>query len=196
MQKGGNIMENRSTKKVLVDNLGRVVGLVAPRTGKIGNNIEYGGVRDGVLDVQGIARIERKNIDDYEIEHLRVYDGNTGRRINYSAASTLGSIRTDKKAASSRENGRKGGRPKGYTQKEIADMYDRSGRWSPRSRRSVIIANAISHYDDIESDPYNTKTENKKNTVRAAWEALNEDDSPFELSENQEELFAKGQLII
>ena len=112
MQKGGNIMENRSTKKVLVDNLGRVVGLVAPRTGKIGNNIEYGGVRDGVLDVQGIARIERKNIDDYEIEHLRVYDGNTGRRINSSAASALGSIRTDKKSASSRENGKKGGRPK------------------------------------------------------------------------------------
>lgn len=112
------------------------------------------------------------------------------------AAAALGSIKSAKKAASSRENGKKGGRPKGYTQKEIADMYDRSGRWSPRSRRSVIIANAISHYDDIESDPYNTKTENKKNTVRAAWEALNEDDSQFELSENQEELFAKGQLII
>ena len=72
----------KASKKVLVDNLGRVVGLVAPRTGKIGANIEYGGVRDGVLDVQGIARIERKSLDDYEIEHLRVYDGNTGRRIN------------------------------------------------------------------------------------------------------------------
>jgi hypothetical protein len=91
---------------------------------------------------------------------------------------------------------RRAGRPRGYTQKEIADIYDRSGSWSPRSRRTVIIANAVSHYDEIESDPYNTKTENKKNTVRAAWEALNEDDSQFELSENQEELFAKGQLII
>jgi hypothetical protein len=112
------------------------------------------------------------------------------------AGQALGSIRTPKKSASSRENGKKGGRPRGYTQKEIADIYDRSGSWSPRSRRTVIIANAVSHYDEIESDPYNTKTENKKNTVRAAWEALNEDDSQFELSENQEELFAKGQLII
>jgi hypothetical protein len=68
-------------KKVLVDNLGRIVGLVAPRTGKIGASIEYGGVRDGVLDVWGIARIERKNIDEYAAVHLDVYDGNGGRKI-------------------------------------------------------------------------------------------------------------------
>jgi hypothetical protein len=72
----------KSTKKVLIDNLGRIVGLVAPRTGKIGSNIEYGGVRDGVLDVWGIAEIARKKLDDYAIEHLRTYDGNTGRMIN------------------------------------------------------------------------------------------------------------------
>ncbi|MFA5340328.1 MAG: hypothetical protein WC332_00985 [Clostridia bacterium] len=70
----------KTSKKVLVDNLDRVVGLVAPRTGKIGKNIEYGGVRDNCLDVQGIARIERKKLDDYAIEHLNTYDGNTGRR--------------------------------------------------------------------------------------------------------------------
>lgn len=71
----------KSTKKVLVDNLGRVVGLIAPRTGKIGSNIEYGGVRDGVLDVIGIARIERLRLDYYTIDELRTYDGNTGRRV-------------------------------------------------------------------------------------------------------------------
>jgi hypothetical protein len=71
----------KTSKKVLIDNLGRIVGLVAPRTGKIGSNIEYGGVRDGVLDVRGIARIARKKLDDYAIEHLRTYDGNTGRLI-------------------------------------------------------------------------------------------------------------------
>ena len=93
-------------------------------------------------------------------------------------------------------NGRKGGRPKRYTQKEIVDIYDRLGSWSPRSRRSVIIANAVSHYDEIESDPYETKTTNKRKIIRAAWEALNEDHEQFELSDDQEELFAKGQLII
>jgi hypothetical protein len=72
----------KSTKKVLIDNLGRIVGLVAPRTGRVGGNIEYGGVRDGVLDVRGIARIAIKKMDDYAIEHLRTYDGNTGRMIN------------------------------------------------------------------------------------------------------------------
>ena len=71
----------KTSKKVLVDNLGRVVGLIAPRTGKIGENIEYGGARDGVLDVMGIARIERKKIDEYAAENLRTYDGNTGRRV-------------------------------------------------------------------------------------------------------------------
>jgi hypothetical protein len=65
----------KSTKKVLIDNLGRIVGLVAPRTGRVG-------VRDGVLDVWGIAEIARKKLDDYAIEHLRTYDGNTGRMIN------------------------------------------------------------------------------------------------------------------
>jgi hypothetical protein len=61
----------KTSKKVLVDNLGRVVGLIAPRTGKIGENIEYGGVRDGVLDVIGIARIERLRLDYYTIDELR-----------------------------------------------------------------------------------------------------------------------------
>lgn len=108
-------MENRSTKKVLIDNLGRVVGLIAPRTGKIGVNIEYGGVRDGVLDVRGIARIASKKMDDYAIEQLRTYDGNTGRMINSDAAAALGRIggsaKTEAKQASSRENGKLGGRP-------------------------------------------------------------------------------------
>ena len=72
-------MNMKTSKKVSVDNLGRVVGLVKPRTGHIGDNIEYGGVRDGVLDVWGIARIERKMLDDYTIEHLRVFDGGNGR---------------------------------------------------------------------------------------------------------------------
>lgn len=71
----------KSRKKVLVNNLGRIVGLVAGRTGHIGDNIEYGGVRDGVLDVYGIARIERRNIDDYTIEHLPTYDGGSGRCV-------------------------------------------------------------------------------------------------------------------
>ena len=71
----------KTSKKVLVDNLGRIVGVVAPRTGKIGENIEYGGVRDGVLDVIGIARIERLRLDYYTIDELRTYDGNTGRRV-------------------------------------------------------------------------------------------------------------------
>lgn len=69
------------TRKVLVDNLGRIVGLVLPRTGKIGENIEYGGTRDGVLDVIGIAKIERKKVDDYACENLRTYNGNNGRRV-------------------------------------------------------------------------------------------------------------------
>ena len=29
-----------------------------------------------------LARIARKKMDDYAIEHLRTYDGNTGRMIN------------------------------------------------------------------------------------------------------------------
>lgn len=70
----------KASKKVLIDNLGRIVGLVAPGTGKIGRNIEYGGVRDGVLDVIGIARIERKSIDEYTINGLHIYNGDTGRR--------------------------------------------------------------------------------------------------------------------
>jgi hypothetical protein len=68
-------------------------------------------VRDGVLDVRGIARIASKKMDDYAIEQLRTYDGNTGRMINSDAAAALGSIRTPKKSASSRENGKLGGRP-------------------------------------------------------------------------------------
>jgi hypothetical protein len=69
------------TQKVLVDNLGRIVGLVAPRTGKIGENIEYGGTRDGVLDVIGIAKIIRRKMDDYAVKQLHTYNGNTGRRV-------------------------------------------------------------------------------------------------------------------
>jgi len=82
-------MKFYSTKRVLIDNLGRIVGLVAPRTGKLGSNIEYGVVRDGVLDARGVARIASKKMDDYAIEHLRTYDGNTGRMINSDAAATM-----------------------------------------------------------------------------------------------------------
>ena len=35
--------------------------------------------------------------------------------VRYNAASALGKIKTPKKAAASRENGKKGGRPKRYT---------------------------------------------------------------------------------
>lgn len=126
----------KTSKKVLVDNLGRVVGLVAPRTGKIGANIEYGGVRDGVLDVQGIARIEHKSLDDYEIERLRTYDGNTGRRINSDAAAALGSISTPKKAASSRENGKLGGRPKA----EVFEMnWETNGFKAWQTKKGVVV---------------------------------------------------------
>ena len=79
-------MKFYSTKKELIDNLGRIVGLVAPRSGKLGSNIEYGVVRDGVMDVRGIARIDRKKMDDCIIDCLRTYDGNTGRMINSAAA--------------------------------------------------------------------------------------------------------------
>jgi len=69
--------------------------------------------------------------------------------------------------------------------------------WSPRSRRAVIIANAVSHYNEYRIRSLRERQQtNRRNTIRAAWESLNEDASQFELSDNQEELFAKGQLII
>lgn len=73
---------DKTTRKVLVDNLGRVVGLVKPRTGHIGDVIEYGGTRDGCLDVIGIATIERRKISTYMVDELRVYDGNGGRMVS------------------------------------------------------------------------------------------------------------------
>ena len=71
----------KTKTKVLVDNLGRIVGRVAPRTGRVGWVIEYGGVRDGVLDVKGIARIAWGRPDAYDLKYYPVYDGTTGRRI-------------------------------------------------------------------------------------------------------------------
>lgn len=72
---------DKTTRKVLVDNLGRVVGLVKPRTGHIGDVIEYGGTRDGCLDVFGIATIERRAVEVYMADELRVYDGNDGHMV-------------------------------------------------------------------------------------------------------------------
>jgi len=40
-----------------------------------------------------------------------------GYELHKTAGAVLGSIKTDKKAASSRENGKKGGRPKSKIQK-------------------------------------------------------------------------------
>lgn len=44
-----------------------------------------------------------------------------------SAASALGSIRTPKKSASSRENGKKGGRPRGINLSTLIDRYGANG---------------------------------------------------------------------
>jgi hypothetical protein len=69
------------TRKVLVDDLGRVIGRVKSRTGKNGNSIEYGVTRrDGTFDIAGIATIERQRIEDFWYDELIWYDGNTGER--------------------------------------------------------------------------------------------------------------------
>ena len=60
-----------------------------------------------IHNMQSIIERQTSKIEE-QAEIIR----NFGLQKTQSAASILGSIKTDKKAASSRENGKKGGRPK------------------------------------------------------------------------------------
>lgn len=68
-------------RKVLVDDLNRIVGLVKARTGKIGEKIEYGYIRENLLDVIGIARIAYKFIAKDSTHYFPTFNGNTGRIV-------------------------------------------------------------------------------------------------------------------
>ena len=69
-----------------------------------------GGFEQGILEI-----MEKENLlsdpDKIRLAQLRTKPQDVYIEVS-KAASLLGSIRTEKKAASSRENGKKGGRPK------------------------------------------------------------------------------------
>lgn len=66
------------TTEVLVDNLGRIVGKVAPRTGQVGMVIKYTHT-DNNETFEGYARITRYIVSTGCAKKLVVFDGNTGR---------------------------------------------------------------------------------------------------------------------
>ena len=57
-------------------------------------------------------KVTVKDADDLLKVRFDLMDGQQQMNDYVSAAAALGSIKTDKKAAASRENGKKGGRPK------------------------------------------------------------------------------------